>query len=80
MVFSFETEQIDNLLHTNVWSSEKLTKRSTVLLLRLVSFSAEQTLPKGFKMPIGIIIELILKNKDVQKSSIIIVALLIRFF
>ena len=29
---------------TNVCSTEKLTKRSTVLLLRLVSFSAEQTL------------------------------------
>ena len=29
---------------TNVCSAEKLTKRSTVLLLRLVSFSAEQTL------------------------------------
>ena len=28
----------------NVWSAEKLTKRSTVLLLLLVSFSAEQTL------------------------------------
>ena len=31
---------------SNVCSAEKLTKRSAVLLLRLVSFSAEQTLEK----------------------------------
>ena len=45
-----------HLYQSNVCSTEKLTKPSTVLQLRLVSFSAEQTLVQnlrkiGFKKP-----------------------------
>ena len=42
--WAFLSSSMDLHFYTKVCSSEKLTKRSTELLLRLISFSAEQTL------------------------------------
>jgi hypothetical protein len=55
-----------NSTFDNVCSAEKLTKGSTVLLLRLVSFSAEQTL---IHIKVPLICQSVMSIKIIKKSD-----------